>query len=165
MTYDEAIAQLTREGNYRVPCSRYGNNTAECADTAYRAMQAYLDASSADDEGELLEYLMGLVVNDHDDIAYLLIEHNGELFPPASDTPNVDAAKAQARPITDATLRDMKERGQIGTPPPLVTSLDVEDVAWLRTGRDVNMDNLETWRLSSMDSDTARVLRERWGAY
>ena len=92
------------------------------------------------------------------------IPHNGELFPPASETPNVDAAKAQARPIADV-VRDFRERGQIGTPPPLVTSLDVEDVAWLRTGRDVNMDNLETWRLSSMDRETARVLRERWGAY
>ena len=51
------------------------------------------------------------------------------------------------------------------SPPPVVTSLDVEDVAWLRTGRDVNMSTLETWRLSSMDRDTARVLRERWGAY
>lgn len=74
MTYGEAIDQLTREGNFRVPCSRYGADTLECADVAYRAMQAYLADASADDQAELLEYLMVLVVNDSDDIAYLLAD-------------------------------------------------------------------------------------------
>lgn len=68
MTRKEAIAFLTREGNFRVPCSRYGRDSLECAAVTWRAAQRLDDPPTFED----LEYLMGLVVNDHDDIAYLL---------------------------------------------------------------------------------------------
>jgi hypothetical protein len=68
----DGIAWLMKDGNLRVPCSRYGRNTADCAPVAWRV--AYLVAR---DSGELvteagLDHAMSLVVNDHDDVAYMV---------------------------------------------------------------------------------------------
>lgn len=59
-------------GHLRVPCSRYGTTSAECAPVAYRV--AYLVARESGEAltEETLEHTMGLVVNDHDDIAYMV---------------------------------------------------------------------------------------------
>ncbi len=61
-----------RDGNLRVPCSRYGNDTAECAPVAWRI--AYLLSRESDEPitEDSLDWAMGLVVNDHDDVAYLI---------------------------------------------------------------------------------------------
>ena len=69
---DDAIQYLTEEGNLRVPCSRYGNDSESCAAVAYDATVAYLDATGEAMTNSLLDYIMGLVVNNHDDIAHLL---------------------------------------------------------------------------------------------
>jgi len=66
--------QLMRHGNLRVPCSRYGHDTATCSEVAIDAFLAYEEAVGESQDEETLEWLMGLVVNDHDDIAYLLGE-------------------------------------------------------------------------------------------
>ena len=94
------------------------------------------------------------------------IQHNGELFPP-SDTSIVDALKASAVPVplTAERVADLRERGQFGPPPPIVTSLDIEDLAWLRVKRDVHVGELESWRLSMEDRKIARTLREKYGEY
>lgn len=75
MTRTEAIAYLTNngeDGHLRVPCSRYGRSTAECAPVAWRL--AYLLARETGEAitVESLDYAMGLVVNDHDDVAYII---------------------------------------------------------------------------------------------
>lgn len=72
MTRKEGIAYLMHDGNLRVPCSRYGRDTESCAPVAWRL--AYLvaretgESVSRDD----LDYAMSLVVNDHDDVAYMV---------------------------------------------------------------------------------------------
>lgn len=69
-----AIEYLMKDGNLRVPCSRYGSDTEDCAPVAWRV--AYL-VNRETGEGlpiteEQLDHAMGLVVNDHDDVAYMV---------------------------------------------------------------------------------------------
>lgn len=74
LSESDATAYLLRDGNLHVPCSRYGHDTTTCAHVAYR-LANYI----ASEQGEPLtlddvDYAMGLVVNDHDDVAALLGE-------------------------------------------------------------------------------------------
>lgn len=69
--HDSAVAYLTRDGaddGLRVPCSRYGATTEECAPVAVAAAFAYVHEVSDELTPETLDLFMGLVVNDHDDI-------------------------------------------------------------------------------------------------
>jgi hypothetical protein len=68
----DGIAYLMADGDLRVPCSRYGRSTAECAPVAWRV--AYLVAREQGEPvtREGLDHAMGLVVNDHDDVAYIV---------------------------------------------------------------------------------------------
>jgi len=83
MNEAEAIHYLTHDqetdedtGHLRVPCSRWGRNGAECAPVAWDLHLIYCEANGApDDERESLDFYMGLVVNDHDDVASLIREH------------------------------------------------------------------------------------------
>jgi hypothetical protein len=52
------------------PGSRYGYNARECAPAAYRAAQAL----GEQDNEDTLNSMMGLAVNDHDDIEFLIRE-------------------------------------------------------------------------------------------
>lgn len=70
----DALNYLTSNhtSNLRVPCSRYGRDTEDCAPVAWRV--AYLIAR---EQGEPvrardLDHAMSLVVNDHDDPAYII---------------------------------------------------------------------------------------------
>jgi hypothetical protein len=69
----DGIAYLVAEcpGAY-VPCSRYGTTTEDCAPVAWRL--AYLLARETGEEitTEDLDHAMGLVVNDHDDVSYMV---------------------------------------------------------------------------------------------
>lgn len=79
MKRSEGIAYLMKDGNLRVPVSRYGNNTAECAPVAWRV--AYLLERETGEPMTLenLDYVMGLVVNDHDDVAHMVNNYgNGD---------------------------------------------------------------------------------------
>jgi hypothetical protein len=62
-------------GWLRVPCSRYGNTSAECAPVAYRV--AYLMARESGDDvtREGLQHAMSLVVNDSDGPAEIVREY------------------------------------------------------------------------------------------
>lgn len=75
MTRSQGIAYLTRDGQdngLRVPASRYGSTTADCAPVAWRV--AYLVARETGEAvtRESLDAIMGMVVNDHDDVAYMV---------------------------------------------------------------------------------------------
>ena len=71
MTKREGIKYLTKESG-RVPCSRYGRDSEECAPVAWRV--AYLLARETGEPitYDSLDYTMSLVVNDHDDVAYII---------------------------------------------------------------------------------------------
>ena len=62
-------------GWLRVPCSRYGTTSADCAPVAWRV--AYLMARESGDDVtfDSLDYVMGLVVNDSDDVAYIVRQY------------------------------------------------------------------------------------------
>ena len=80
MTRREGIAYLMSDGNWRVPASRYCRDTEGCAPIAWRL--AYLVARetgtviTTDD----LDYAMGLVVNDHDDVAYMVRKYGHRMY-------------------------------------------------------------------------------------
>lgn len=74
-TRAQALAFLTEDGgsaHLLVPCSRYGRDCRECAPVAWRAAVGYADATGEPITPDLLGYLMGLVVNDHEDIVRLV---------------------------------------------------------------------------------------------
>ena len=79
MTFTEAqsIEYLEIDGG-RVPCSRYGYNSQSCAPVAYAAALIVEGETGEPLTLEGLDYMMGLVVNDHDDIEYLLREYGSE---------------------------------------------------------------------------------------
>jgi hypothetical protein len=74
----EGIAYLTLDDPYAVvPCSRYGRDSEDCAPVAWRL--AYLLAREPitfDD----LDYAMGAVVNDHDDVAYIIRTYGHRMY-------------------------------------------------------------------------------------
>lgn len=75
MNNDEALTFLNRDGDLMVPCSRWGRSTSECAPVALDLALIVLDANGGDLDEELLDSMMGLVVNDHDDVVDLIAEH------------------------------------------------------------------------------------------
>jgi hypothetical protein len=72
MKRSEGIAYLEKDGDLSVPCSRYGRSTRDCAPVAWRL--AFLMAREMGEEldTEHLDYAMRLVVNDRDDVAYMV---------------------------------------------------------------------------------------------
>jgi hypothetical protein len=74
-TYQHALAYLLRAGNLKVPASRYGTHTTDCAPVAYAV--ARIVAADKDEPltADALEHAMGLVVNNHDDPFNVIREH------------------------------------------------------------------------------------------
>jgi hypothetical protein len=68
----DGIAYLVAGGDLRVPCSRYGSWTSDVAPVAWRV--AFLVARECGEAitHERLDHAMGLVVNDSDDVAYMV---------------------------------------------------------------------------------------------
>lgn len=77
MRRKDGIAYLNQEGNLAVPCSRYGRNTLECSPVAWRL--AYLIARESNGvlHREDLDHAMSLVVNDSDEVAYIVRNYGG----------------------------------------------------------------------------------------
>lgn len=75
LTTDQATGEPT--GHLVVPCSRYGRTAQECAPVAWRV--AYLVARETGEPVTAadLDYAMGLVVNDADDVIYLVRQYGG----------------------------------------------------------------------------------------
>ena len=68
----DGIALLTRDGNLSVPCSRYGRDSSSCAEVAWRLAFVMARETGEEITEETLEHAMGLVVNDHDDVAHII---------------------------------------------------------------------------------------------
>ena len=68
----DGIRYLMSNGDLRVPCSRYGSWTSDCAPVAWRV--AYLVARESGEAvtHERLDHAMGMVVNEHEDVSYLV---------------------------------------------------------------------------------------------
>jgi hypothetical protein len=64
-----------RAEHLSVPCSRYGSDTADCAPVAWRL--AYIVARETGTPIDLdgLDHAMSLVVNDHEDVAYMVNQY------------------------------------------------------------------------------------------
>jgi hypothetical protein len=72
LTREQGLEFLNKDGNLRVPCSRYGHDTETCAPVAWRLAVTLAYETGEPLTLETLDYCMGLVVNDHDDVAYML---------------------------------------------------------------------------------------------
>jgi hypothetical protein len=71
----EWIAQLSRDQG-RVPASRYGRTSAECAIWATACELIYVNANGEDDNPmEALNYYQGLVVNDSDSVIESVLDN------------------------------------------------------------------------------------------
>jgi hypothetical protein len=77
LTRSDGIALLVRDGNLRVPCSRYGCDSESCAPIAWELAAAVADATGEPISADALDHAMGLVVNDHDDVATLIPRCDG----------------------------------------------------------------------------------------
>ena len=72
MTEDE-IRTLVAQGSGRIPCSRYAREDgSDLADWVIRLEAAMVEATGEESDEEGIEYLTGLIVNSHDDVAYVL---------------------------------------------------------------------------------------------
>jgi len=68
----EGIAYLMRDGDLAVPAGRYGSTTRECAPIAWRVAYLVARETGATIDEQLLDHAMDLVVNSHEDVAYIL---------------------------------------------------------------------------------------------
>jgi hypothetical protein len=75
MTKDEGIEYLMKDGNLKVPCSRYGTDTKTCAEVAWAAEVVYCGVAPSTMTFETLDEMMAMVVNNSDDVLYLLREY------------------------------------------------------------------------------------------
>lgn len=71
---EAAMAFLTADSG-AVPCSRYGRDGESCAPIAYAVCEIIAEANGDPITREMLDHVMGLVVNDHDDPETLIREH------------------------------------------------------------------------------------------
>lgn len=74
MTLAEALDYLEEDPG-KVPCSRYGFDSASCAPVAYAVARIVAEETGEPLTHEALDHAMSLVVNDHDDPAYLVREY------------------------------------------------------------------------------------------
>jgi hypothetical protein len=85
MTREAGIAFLVKDGPHLlVPCSRYGHDAGDCAPVAWRVAEIIADVTGEPITEDGLDYVMGLVVNDHDDVEYMLREHGTAARPGAA---------------------------------------------------------------------------------
>ncbi len=69
---------LMRDGNLRVPCSRYGTDTEDCVPYALACELIYIEANGENSDegpGSALEWYMSLVVNDDSGVLDLVRSH------------------------------------------------------------------------------------------
>ena len=77
MTEGEALDYLLQHRG-KVPCSRYGGDTDSCAPTAVACAVILAAETGEPMTTETVDHLMSLVVNDHDDPAYLMATYGPE---------------------------------------------------------------------------------------
>lgn len=76
-TLEDIVRYLCIEGNLAVPGGRYGTDTYSCAPVAAAVALIIAKANGDEVDHDNADYVMGLVVNGHDDIASLINEHAG----------------------------------------------------------------------------------------
>lgn len=62
-------------GHLKCPCSRYGSDGDECAWWAIAMAFVYEEANGDGFDPDGMEHFMSLAVNDHDDLAELVLDH------------------------------------------------------------------------------------------
>lgn len=67
-------------GWLHVPCSRYGSTSSACAPVAWRLAYVLARETGEDITEADLDYAMGLVVNDSDDVAYTIRNYGGRKY-------------------------------------------------------------------------------------
>lgn len=70
------MTYLEREGDLRVPASRYGRTTSDCSPWAVACEFIYCEANGESEyPNEAVEYYMGLVVNDDASVLELVLDY------------------------------------------------------------------------------------------
>lgn len=85
MTKDEARAYLLKDGDLGCPGSRYGQWTSECAEVALVLEDILAEHTGEGWTEHTLDYGMGLVVNDSQDVADLIRENRPDEYDHAWD--------------------------------------------------------------------------------
>lgn len=107
--YEAMVNWLSRDGDLRTPCSRYGYSTSGCVDWAIAVLYIYIDANGSPDApiSDFLEHAIGLVVNDHDDPLNLVIDHSHVI----ADSDTIDGLLDDADDLLydelQGTIRDL----------------------------------------------------------
>ena len=79
LSREESLAYLVRDGAHlKTPVSRYGHDSQTCAPVAYAVAIIVSSETGEEMTHETLEWTMGLVVNDHEDPAYMINEYGKE---------------------------------------------------------------------------------------
>lgn len=68
-----AYDYLMKDGNLGVPGGRYGSDTRDCADIAIMLFVIFINANG-EDHVELLDGLMGTVVNSGDEVCWTILD-------------------------------------------------------------------------------------------
>lgn len=63
------------DGNLKVPCSRYGHNTGSCVPVALAVARIIEEETGDQTTTDTLDWIMGLVVNDHQDPEDLILDY------------------------------------------------------------------------------------------
>lgn len=155
VTRDQARAFLTRDGGH-IPCSRYATNSEDAWPYAYALAEIAREANGDPITYDVLDYYMGLVVNDHDDVESLILGHGtaehrelidypreilhyhaGHNIPgylPMEDDPATYATYQDAR---DALLEDMDRHAD--------GAADMDDGALLVHELEAAMEDVRAW--------------------
>ena len=84
MNFDELTTEtemrehLLADGNLRVPASRYGSDTVNCAEVAIVVERVLSAETGEPTTAASLDYAMSMVVNDRDDVEELLRDYGPE---------------------------------------------------------------------------------------
>lgn len=109
-TLAQAISYLTSEGNLKVPASRYGTDTLQCAPIAYVVARIIAADTDSTLTGADLEHAMALVVNNHDDPLTVIRKHGTdaehELLADLIEQAQVEDWIAEARDLGRDAGRD-----------------------------------------------------------
>lgn len=87
ITIEQGMAHLNRDGDLAVPCSRYGSSTYECSPVAWAVAHIIEHETGEPMTLDSLDHIMGLVVNDHDDVDHIIEQYGrGDFLATYPDT-------------------------------------------------------------------------------
>lgn len=80
MRRSEGIAYLMRNGDLDCPCSPYGRKTRDNAEVAWRLAYVWAGVALEGIDHDILDWAMGLVVNDSDIVRQVIREHGHRMY-------------------------------------------------------------------------------------